>query len=44
MKGVKLGACCVVGAGAVVTEGDYPDGSLIVGNPAKVVKIYPIEK
>src|SRR6185436_14913624 len=39
MNGAKIGANCIVGAGAVVTEGkEFPDGSLIIGAPAKVVR------
>jgi carbonic anhydrase/acetyltransferase-like protein (isoleucine patch superfamily) len=35
----KIGKNCLVGAGALVTEGkEFPDGSLIVGSPAKVVR------
>jgi len=34
-----IGRNCLVGAGALVTEGKvFPDGSLIVGSPAKVVR------
>lgn len=34
-----IGRQCLVGAGAVVTEGkEFPDNSLILGAPAKVVK------
>jgi carbonic anhydrase/acetyltransferase-like protein (isoleucine patch superfamily) len=34
-----VGERCIVGAGAVVKEGDrIPDGSLVVGVPAKVVR------
>jgi len=34
-----IGKNCLVGAGALVTEGKvFPDGSLIVGSPAKVVR------
>jgi carbonic anhydrase/acetyltransferase-like protein (isoleucine patch superfamily) len=30
---------CLVGAGALVTEGkEFPDGSMIIGAPAKVVR------
>ncbi|HEU4460248.1 MAG TPA: gamma carbonic anhydrase family protein [Methylibium sp.] len=33
----RIGRDCIVGAGAVVTEGkEFPDGSLIVGSPAVV--------
>ncbi len=37
LKGTVLGEGCVVGAGAVVC-GTFPPGSVIVGNPARVVK------
>ena len=39
LNGAKIGRNCLVGAGALVTEGkEFPDGSLIVGSPAKVVR------
>ncbi len=39
LTGAKIGKNCLIGAGAVVTSKmDAPDGSLILGNPAKVVK------
>jgi carbonic anhydrase/acetyltransferase-like protein (isoleucine patch superfamily) len=39
LNGAKIGKNCLVGAGALVTEGkEFPDGSLIVGSPAKVVR------
>jgi carbonic anhydrase/acetyltransferase-like protein (isoleucine patch superfamily) len=35
----RIGRNCVVGAGSVVTEGkEFPDNSLIIGSPAKVVR------
>ena len=35
----RIGRHCIVGAGALVTEGkEFPDGSMIVGAPAKVVR------
>jgi acetyltransferase-like isoleucine patch superfamily enzyme len=34
---VRVGAGCVVGAGAVVVK-DLPEGSVAVGNPARVIK------
>jgi len=35
----RIGRNCVVGAGSVVTEGkEFPDNSLIVGSPAKVIR------
>lgn len=34
-----IGKNCLVGAGAIVTEGkEFPDGSLILGAPAKAVR------
>lgn len=39
LNGAVLGRCCLVGAGAVVTgKTDAPDGSVLLGSPAKVVK------
>jgi len=39
LNGAKIGRNCLVGAGALVTEGkEFPDGSLIVGAPAKAVR------
>jgi carbonic anhydrase/acetyltransferase-like protein (isoleucine patch superfamily) len=39
LNGAKIGKNCLVGAGAVVTEGkEFPDNSLILGAPARVVK------
>ncbi len=39
LNGARIGRNCVVGAGALVTEGkEFPDGSLIIGTPAKAVK------
>jgi carbonic anhydrase/acetyltransferase-like protein (isoleucine patch superfamily) len=35
----KIGRNCLVGAGALVTEGkEFPDGSMIIGSPAKAVR------
>ena len=39
LNGAKIGSSCLVGAGALVTEGkEFPDGSMIIGSPAKVVR------
>jgi carbonic anhydrase/acetyltransferase-like protein (isoleucine patch superfamily) len=39
LNGAKIGNNCLVGAGALVTEGkEFPDGSLIVGSPAKALR------
>lgn len=38
LNGAKIGKNCLVGAGALVTEGkEFPDGSMIIGSPAKAV-------
>jgi carbonic anhydrase/acetyltransferase-like protein (isoleucine patch superfamily) len=39
LNGVRIGKNCLVGAGSLVTEGkEFPDGSMILGSPAKVVR------
>ncbi len=39
LNGARIGRNCLVGAGALVTEGKvFPDGSLIMGTPARVVR------
>jgi carbonic anhydrase/acetyltransferase-like protein (isoleucine patch superfamily) len=39
MNGARIGRNCIVGAGALVTEGkEFPDGSMILGAPAKAVR------
>ena len=39
LNGARIGKSCLVGAGALVTEGkEFPDFSMIVGAPARVVK------
>lgn len=39
LNGAKIGKNCLVGANSLVTEGkEIPDGSLVMGSPAKVVK------
>ena len=39
LNGAKIGNHCLVGAGALVTgKMDAPDGSMIMGSPAKVVR------
>lgn len=38
MPGTHLGDHCLVGAGAVV-RGTFAAGSVLLGNPAKVVKV-----
>jgi carbonic anhydrase/acetyltransferase-like protein (isoleucine patch superfamily) len=39
LNGARIGRGCIVGAGALVTEGkEFPDGSMIIGSPAKAVR------
>ena len=39
LNGAKIGRNCLVGAGSLVTEGkEFPDGSMILGSPARVVR------
>ncbi|MBU3738821.1 MAG: gamma carbonic anhydrase family protein [Rhodoferax sp.] len=39
LNGARIGRGCLVGAGALVTEGkEFPDGSMILGSPARVVR------
>ena len=39
LNGAVIGPNCLVGANALVTEGkEFPEGSLIVGSPAKAVR------
>jgi carbonic anhydrase/acetyltransferase-like protein (isoleucine patch superfamily) len=39
LNGAKIGRNCLVGAGALVTEGkEFGDNSLIVGSPARAVR------
>ena len=39
LNGAKIGRNCIVGANALVTEGKaFPDNSLIIGSPARLVR------
>lgn len=39
LSGARLGECCLVGGGAVVTgKTDAPAGSMLLGNPARIVR------
>ncbi len=39
MNGARIGRGCLVGAGALVTQGkSFPDGRLILGNPARAIR------
>ena len=39
LNGAKIGKNCIVGAKALITEGKvFPEGKLILGAPAKIVR------
>jgi carbonic anhydrase/acetyltransferase-like protein (isoleucine patch superfamily) len=39
LNGAKIGKNCIVGAGSVVTENkEFPDNSLIIGSPARMIR------
>jgi carbonic anhydrase/acetyltransferase-like protein (isoleucine patch superfamily) len=39
LNGARIGRNCFVGANSLVTEGkEFPDDSLIIGNPARLVR------
>ncbi|MCC2615658.1 gamma carbonic anhydrase family protein [Aestuariibacter halophilus] len=45
LNGAKIGRYCLIGANALVTENtEIPDGSVVMGSPAKVVKPLPKER
>ena len=45
LNGAKIGKGCIVGACALVTEGkEFPDGSMILGSPAKAVRVLTPEQ
>ena len=45
LNGAKIGNNCLIGAGALVTENKViPDGSLVMGAPAKVVRELDAER
>ena len=42
LNGAKIGKYCLIGANSLVTENmQIPDGSVVMGSPAKVVKLLP---
>lgn len=43
LKGVHIGAGAVVGAGSVVTR-NVPEGAVVAGNPARVIRFYSREE
>lgn len=45
LNGAKIGKHCLIGANALVTENmDVPDGAVVMGSPAKVVKMLSDEQ
>lgn len=45
LNGARIGRNCLVGAKSLVTEGkEFPDGALIMGSPAKVVRMLEPEQ
>ena len=45
LDGAVIGERSIIGAGALVTGGTViPPGSLVLGSPAKVVKVLPLEE
>ena len=45
LNGARIGKACIVGAGSLVTEGKvFPDGSMIIGSPAKAVRELTVEQ
>ncbi len=45
LDGAEIGARSIIGAGALVTGGKkFPDGSLILGSPAKVVRTLSLDE
>jgi carbonic anhydrase/acetyltransferase-like protein (isoleucine patch superfamily) len=45
LNGARIGRHCLVGAKSLVTEGkEFPDGALIMGSPAKVVRMLAPEQ
>ncbi len=45
LNGAVIGRHCLVGAGALVTEGkQFPDGSMIIGAPAKLARMLTPEE
>ena len=38
-EGARIGRNCIIGAGTLITQGkEVPEGSMVYGNPARVVR------
>lgn len=45
LNGAKIGSHCIIGANTLVTENmDIPDGSLVIGSPAKIKRTLSFEQ
>jgi carbonic anhydrase/acetyltransferase-like protein (isoleucine patch superfamily) len=45
LNGARIGKNCLVGAGSLVTEDkEFPDGSMILGSPARLVRSLSAEQ
>jgi len=45
LNGARIGRHCLVGAGSLVTKGKaFPDGSMIMGRPARLVRALSLEE
>jgi len=45
LNGARIGKGCIVGASALVTEGkEFPDGSMILGSPARAARVLTPEQ
>lgn len=40
LSGSKIGNGCVIGANTLVNGGEFPDNTIIVGSPARIIKKY----
>ena len=43
IQGIKIGKWATIGAGAVIIK-DVPDGAVVVGNPAKIIKMNNLQE
>jgi len=43
IQGIKIGENVTIGAGSVVIN-DIPDNTIVVGNPAKIIKVKEVDE